>query len=106
MRKALVLWLLTVPLVSLAQASGPGPAPDPTVHRHLGFYLHLDTGVGYLREHYVQCPQFLHRDQILETGVGDGRARDRLRMARQEDRGRIAHFDTVAKGLSDAGQPG
>jgi hypothetical protein len=48
MRKALVLWLLTVPLVSLAQASGPAPAPESTVHRHLGFYLHLDIGVGYL----------------------------------------------------------
>ena len=48
MRKALVLWLLTVPVAALAQAPVPGPAPESTVHRHLGFYLHLDIGVGYL----------------------------------------------------------
>ncbi len=48
MRKALVLWWLTVPLVAFAQGSAPAPVAESTVHRHLGFFLHLDTGVGYL----------------------------------------------------------
>jgi hypothetical protein len=48
MRKTLILWLLTVPLLALGQESGPPPAAESTVHRHLGFYLHLDIGVGYL----------------------------------------------------------
>jgi hypothetical protein len=48
MRKILILWSLTVPLVALGQESVPTPAAESTVHRHLGFFLHLDIGVGYL----------------------------------------------------------
>ena len=29
-------------------ATTPSTAPDPTIHRHLGFFLRLDIGVGYL----------------------------------------------------------
>ena len=48
MRKALVLSLVMVPAISMGGESVTAAAPDPTVHRHLGFYLHLDLGVGYL----------------------------------------------------------
>ena len=48
MRKILILLLLTVPLIALGQERGPALSTESTVHRHLGFYLHLDTGVGYL----------------------------------------------------------
>jgi hypothetical protein len=48
MRKMLVLVLLTVPLIALGRESGTPPSPESTVHRHLGFFLHLDIGVGYL----------------------------------------------------------
>ena len=48
MRAALILWCLAVPTVALGQESSPPSATDPTVHRHLGFFLHLDVGVGYL----------------------------------------------------------
>ena len=48
MQKIPILLLLTVPLIALGQESGPAPSTESTVHRHLGFYLHLDIGVGYL----------------------------------------------------------
>lgn len=34
--------------VASGQENGVAGASDPTAHRHLGFYLHLDIGVGYL----------------------------------------------------------
>src|SRR5215470_9946868 len=48
MPKILILCFLTVPLVVLGQENGPAPSTESTVHRHLGFFLHLDIGVGYL----------------------------------------------------------
>jgi hypothetical protein len=48
MRKLLILFLVTAPLAALGQESVPAPVPESTVHRHLGFFLHLDIGVGYL----------------------------------------------------------
>ena len=48
MKRALLLWCLATPLVASGQENGVTAAPDPTAHRHLGFYLHLDIGVGYL----------------------------------------------------------
>ncbi|HUM10550.1 MAG TPA: hypothetical protein VLT82_06325 [Myxococcaceae bacterium] len=48
MRKTLILWLLIVPQVALGQQSVPAPTAESTAHRHLGFFLHLDIGVGYL----------------------------------------------------------
>ncbi|HZJ53343.1 MAG TPA: hypothetical protein VFD38_04330 [Myxococcaceae bacterium] len=48
MKRALLLWWLTAAGVAFGQESGVVAAPDPTAHRHLGFYLHLDIGVGYL----------------------------------------------------------
>ena len=46
MRKlALTALLALAPLFAQAQAA---PAPqDPTIHRHLGFFLRLDAGMGY-----------------------------------------------------------
>jgi hypothetical protein len=46
--KILILSLLAVPPVALGQEGGPSPLVESTAHRHLGFYLHLDIGVGYL----------------------------------------------------------
>ncbi len=42
--------LLTVILAAswAAPAAAQVPAGDPTVHRHLGFFLHLDLGLGAL----------------------------------------------------------
>ena len=53
-RSVLVAVLASLPVLASAQApapvAAPPPAPvvDPTVHRHLGFFLRLDGGVGYL----------------------------------------------------------
>lgn len=51
-RPVLVAVLAAIPHLATAQAPGqpPPPAPvvDPTIHRHLGFFLRLDGGVGYL----------------------------------------------------------
>jgi len=48
----LVVSLLVVPTLALAQESPPPPPPTEavgsTVHRHLGFYFHVDIGPGYL----------------------------------------------------------
>jgi len=48
MRRALLLFWLTLPAISLGNESVTGTAADPTVHRHFGFFLHMDVGVGYL----------------------------------------------------------
>ena len=44
----LVAALSLVPALSRAQTDHPAPPPESTVHRHLGFFLRLDGGVGYL----------------------------------------------------------
>ena len=44
----LVAVLSLVPALSRAQTDHPAPPPESTVHRHLGFFLRLDGGVGYL----------------------------------------------------------
>jgi hypothetical protein len=46
-RIILVVVLSMVPALVRAQASPP-PAAESTAHRHLGFFLRLDGGVGYL----------------------------------------------------------
>ncbi len=55
-RPVLALLLLAIASVAHAQeasptsSAGPAPAvaaPDPTAHRHLGFALRLDAGLGY-----------------------------------------------------------
>jgi hypothetical protein len=47
-RISLLAALVLVPALAQAQSPQPGPPVDPTVHRHLGFFLRLDGGVGYL----------------------------------------------------------
>ena len=48
----LVGCMLMLPTLAAAQEGPPPPIPapgtDPTAQRHLGFYLHLDIGAGYL----------------------------------------------------------
>lgn len=58
MRTWLVVCLAMLPAVAGAQEAvsvapapvvlAPGPPPDSTVHRHLGFFFRVDVGVGYL----------------------------------------------------------
>ena len=51
---AAVLWLSSLPALALALAQEGPPTPPvatpvaATAHRHLGFFLHLDLGGGYL----------------------------------------------------------
>jgi hypothetical protein len=49
MRQVLLVVVLSLtPFLAHAQTSPPVPAADPTVHRHLGFFLRLDGGLGYM----------------------------------------------------------
>lgn len=49
MRRSLLLTaLLLAPASVHAQAPQPTPPVESTVHRHLGFFLRLDGGIGYL----------------------------------------------------------
>jgi hypothetical protein len=47
-RIVLLASLVLFPALAQAQTPPPAPPADPTVHRHLGFFLRLDAGVGYL----------------------------------------------------------
>ena len=44
----LMMVLAILPSAALAQGEDV-PAADPTAHRHVGFYVHVEAGVGYLR---------------------------------------------------------
>lgn len=46
-RLSLIAVLLTAPGLARAQAPQPTPPAESTVHRHLGFFLRLDGGLGY-----------------------------------------------------------
>ena len=51
-RLTVLMLICALPGVAIAQEASPPvePAPltDPTAHRHLGFYFHVDLGGGYL----------------------------------------------------------
>jgi hypothetical protein len=46
--------LLATPRLGTAQLSSGVPAEDPTKNRHLGFFLRLDAGVGFLNSSTMQ----------------------------------------------------
>ena len=47
-RSSLLAALLLAPASVHAQAPQPTPPVESTVHRHLGFFLRLDGGIGYV----------------------------------------------------------
>jgi hypothetical protein len=47
-RITVIAALLFAPLQVLAQAPPPAPPAESTVHRHLGGFLRLDGGIGYV----------------------------------------------------------
>ena len=49
-RIVLFAWLAVAPVLAVAPAlaRADAPTPDPTARRHVGFFLRMDLGVGYL----------------------------------------------------------